>query len=158
VKAGARVDALTGNIDLAPTFAALAGIPVPGFVDGRSLVPFLRGETPPGWREAFLLERGPQNTQTMVSTAPTTALTLEAPDSPLDRAPMPNYVGLRTADYTYVEYANGDVELYDLRKDPYELDNLASSADPDLLAMLHDWLEALRQCHAESCRSAEVRQ
>ena len=43
---------------------------------------------------------------------------------------------LRTNNYLYVEYKTGEHELYDLRKDPYELDEL-------------------RQCSAEECRMAE---
>jgi hypothetical protein len=35
------------NIDLAPTFLDLAGLPIPEFMQGRSLAPLLRGETPP---------------------------------------------------------------------------------------------------------------
>ena len=161
VPAGQVVDALTANIDLAPTFAELAGISAPDFVDGRSLVPFLRevgrgGAPTYPWREAFLLERGAQTAQTSVNYPSTPSATLEAPDSPFDRIPAVNYVGLRTADYTYVEYANGEVELYDLHADPYQLQNIAATADPNLLAMLHAWLEALRQCAGESCRSAEM--
>ena len=156
VTAGEVVDTLTGNIDLAPTFAEWAGISAPDFVDGRSLVPFLRGETPSEWRDAFLLERGSQSAQTSINVPATPSATLEAPDSPLDRVPAVNYVGLRTADYTYVEYANGEIELYDLRADPYQLQNIASTADPSLLAMLHAWLESLRQCAGESCQSAEM--
>ncbi|MBV6397259.1 MAG: Multifunctional alkaline phosphatase superfamily protein PehA [Anaerolineales bacterium] len=156
VEAGAVVEALAGNIDLAPTFAELAGISAPAFVDGRSLVPFLRGETPSNWREAFLLERGSQSAQTSRNIPATPDPALEAPDSPLDRARAVNYAGLRTAEYTYVEYANGEIELYDLRADPYQLQNIAGAADPSLLAVLHEWLESLRQCQADSCREAEM--
>ena len=156
VKAGEAVDALTGNIDLAPTFAEWAGISAPDFVDGRSLVPLLRGENPSTWRDAFLLERGSQTSQTSINVPATPSPTLEGPDSPRDRRPAVNYVGLRTADYTYIEYANGAVELYDLHADPYQLQNIAATADPGLLAMLHAWLEALRGCSAASCRAAEM--
>jgi arylsulfatase A-like enzyme len=158
VKAGSVVDALTGNIDLAPTFAELAGINAPAFIDGRSIVPFLRGTLVANWRAAFLLERGSQAdaSSTNFSPTPTSTLTLEAPDSVLDQLSVPNYVGLRTADYTYVEYANGEIELYDLHADPYQLLNLASTADPSLLKMFHAWLESLRQCTTDSCRRAEM--
>jgi len=156
IQAGAAVDALTGNIDLAATFAELAGAAAPEFVDGRSLVPFLRGEPIPPWREAFLLERGPQtgvSSNNFLTPPPTGA---EQPDSSVDTGYEPNYVGLRTADYTYVEYATGEIELYDLRADPYELQNIAYTADPTLVQMLHNWLNALRHCAAESCRNAEL--
>src|SRR5262249_26850461 len=59
IPAGRMVDQLTGEVDLAPTWAELAGVSVPDSVDGRSLVPLLRGGAPPAaWRQAFLLEHG----------------------------------------------------------------------------------------------------
>lgn len=42
----------------------------------------------------------------------------------------------------YVEYESGERELYNLANDPYELDNIYASADPDLVALLG----ALRGC------------
>jgi arylsulfatase A-like enzyme len=47
---------LVGNIDLAPTFADLAGAKSPDFIDGRSFAAILRGETPTNWRREFLVE------------------------------------------------------------------------------------------------------
>ncbi|MGA1091996.1 MAG: sulfatase [Candidatus Nanopelagicales bacterium] len=38
----------------------------------------------------------------------------------------PAYCGYRTEDRLYVRYANGQEELYDYTRDPYELDNLAN--------------------------------
>ncbi|MBA2415907.1 MAG: sulfatase, partial [Geodermatophilaceae bacterium] len=52
---------VTSNIDRAPTLADLAGAATPDFVDGRSLVPLLRGETPSVWRTATLVERDRSN-------------------------------------------------------------------------------------------------
>ncbi|HEX7588101.1 MAG TPA: sulfatase, partial [Anaerolineae bacterium] len=60
VPAGKTVPNLGVNIDLAPTWADLAGVKPPDFVDGRSLVP-LFGNTPPAlarWRQAFSIENG----------------------------------------------------------------------------------------------------
>jgi hypothetical protein len=42
--------------------------------------------------------------------------------------PVPSYCGLRTASHKYVYYATGERELYDLRIDPYELQNMAGRA------------------------------
>jgi N-acetylglucosamine-6-sulfatase len=62
---------------------------------------------------------------------------------------------LRTKNYLYVEYETGEHELYDLRKDPYELDNEYASASPELKQRLEAQLDALRQCSAAECRAAE---
>jgi arylsulfatase A-like enzyme len=58
VKAGSKVDQIAGNIDLAPTFAELAGAKMPDFVDGRSLAPILHDEksAEKNWRKAVLVE------------------------------------------------------------------------------------------------------
>jgi hypothetical protein len=68
---------------------------------------------------------------------------------------IPEFQGIRTAQYTYVEYSTGEKELYDLTKDPDELVNLAGSANPALVAALHQRLQELRACKAEGCRAAE---
>jgi N-acetylglucosamine-6-sulfatase len=62
---------------------------------------------------------------------------------------------LRTNNYLYVEYETGEHELYDLRKDPYELRNMYASATPELGRRLEAQLDALRKCSAEECRMAE---
>ncbi len=139
VPAGRTVEHLTGNVDLAPTWAELAGVKAPDFVDGRSLVPLL-GSNPPSadnLRQAFLLENGN-----------------------LDRRSqglaIPPYRAIRTEDYLYVEYNTGERELYDLNKDPYQLQNLSATADPNLLKQLSSRLAELRSCAAASCRAAEI--
>ena len=62
---------------------------------------------------------------------------------------------LRTEDYLYVEYKTGEHELYDLRKDPYEMRNRYEMASPDLKKRLEAQLDALRKCTADECRAAE---
>ena len=44
-QAGRRIDSLTSNIDIFPTLMALAGIDTPDWVEGKSLLPLVRGET-----------------------------------------------------------------------------------------------------------------
>jgi N-acetylglucosamine-6-sulfatase len=171
VPEGKTRDHLTGNIDLAPTWAELTGAQAADFVDGRSLVSLL-GNNPPlerAWRQAFLLQHVSPS-QTPVSDGQQSELTappphdkgLEEPPDPYDRPPLykrskdiPAFVGLRTQLYTYIEYVTGERELYDLKKDPYQLQNLASAASPTLLQQLATQLAALRQCAADSCRTAE---
>jgi N-acetylglucosamine-6-sulfatase len=93
---------LVANIDVAPTFAALAGVASPG-VEGTSLLPLLSG-SPVDWRTDFLIEHVQET----------------------DKAPT--YCAVRTEGYIYVTYATGEEELYDLAADPYELANQASNA------------------------------
>jgi len=111
------VDDLVSNIDIAPTLTELAGATPASPVDGTSLVPFLE-ETTPDTRDGILLEwRGVEK--------------------------LPSYWGVRTTTHKWVEYDNGEQELYDLIEDPYELENLAGTA-PALEAELHDLLVDLR--------------
>jgi len=49
-------DGIVLNVDLAPTILDLAGVPVPGGMEGRSAKELLRGATPEGWRRSFLYE------------------------------------------------------------------------------------------------------
>lgn len=97
---------MTLNVDLAPTIAALAGVR-PGIPqDGRSLVPFLHGRDRP-WRVDGLVEyRGPGQ---------------------LRRGGPPPFRALRTRRFLYVAYDNGWRELYDMRRDPWQLANVAGT-------------------------------
>ncbi|HRS95149.1 MAG TPA: arylsulfatase, partial [Candidatus Latescibacteria bacterium] len=58
VQVGAVVDRPVGLEDVMPTCLDFAGVPVPGGVDGRSLLPLLRGEEAP-WREYIHIEHAP---------------------------------------------------------------------------------------------------
>ncbi len=167
VPAGRKLDHLVLNNDLAPTFAQLAGAQAPSFVDGRSLAPLLEEDPPPpqDWRQAFLVEgaRDPSRY-------------LESPWSPLtgDHAPedqrhrihiagedtsrdwsRPAFEAIRTEDHLYVEYETGERELYDMRKDPHQLDNTYPDAGPQLIQNLQERLDALRNCYGSFCRIAE---
>jgi arylsulfatase A-like enzyme len=171
VPEGKMLDHLTGNIDLAPTWAELAGAQAADFVDGRSLVPLLGNNPPPVrvWRQAFLLQHVspsqatlPDGQQPDLTAPPPRDKGLEEPADPQDRPLLvkrskefPTFVGLRTQQYTYIEYVAGERELYDLKKDPYQLQNIASEAPSALLQQLAAQLAALRQCAADSCRTAE---
>lgn len=167
---GSHVTGLAGNIDIAPTIAALGGASMTDAPDGRSLLPLLT--EPDGgttWRQVYLVEHWTQD-----STVDDTGAGQIEPDdldqnnaSPTStdapavdrRAPrvnsIPEFQGLRLQRYAYVEYSNGERELYDVTNDPDQLDNLARAADPALLAALHDRLDRLRSCAADECRTAE---
>lgn len=173
VPQGAVRGHLVANIDLAATFAELAGATIPGFVDGRSLVPLLRTSPPPAasWRQALLLEHGwpgdparPEEAVSSVLLEPS-----DPDDDDMEPVPVPLYQdpagavqaapvfqGLRTADRrSYIEYAGGERELYDLVTDPDQLANGYEGADPELVARLAAWLNLLRNCAGDTCRSGE---
>jgi arylsulfatase A-like enzyme len=167
VEAGSTNDALVGNVDVAPTFARLAGAHVPSFVDGRSLVRWLHGERPRTQRRAFLIEHWremgsepraprlplepPDNDQTDTPLAPRAHVGLEDADV------IPEFHGLRTADYTYVEYVDGERELYDLRHDPYELVNVYDRTTRPTRIALEQELGAVVDCRGRLCRAGDAR-
>jgi arylsulfatase A-like enzyme len=147
VPAGQRIEAMVLNSDLAPTFAEIAGIAPPDFVDGRSFLPLLEA---PGqaWRESFLVERRQLEAQ-YVELAERLGL---APDG-LDQSAQ--FDAIRTTDWIYVEYGTGERELYDLAGDPHQLDNVVETADPALVAALAARLAELRICGGADCRKLE---
>jgi N-acetylglucosamine-6-sulfatase len=133
VPAGRTLGHMVLNNDLAPTFAELGGVPAPSFVDGRSLLPLL-SVTPPApsdWRGSFLVENYATQHKGL------------------------DYRAVRTRGRVFVRYASGERELYNLRKDPYQLANRQDSAGSTLLSELNSKLDALKACAGDSCRTAE---
>jgi N-acetylglucosamine-6-sulfatase len=149
---------ITGNVDFAPTIAELAGVIPPPYVDGRSMVP-LFGATIPTldeWRSAYLIESyGGAEEDLNLDAAP--GATLSATDQANSPQAPITYIGLRTLDYLYVEHADGFKELYDMQADPYQVDNIASSADPRLLDQLSEWLRELYACSGSQCSDVDSR-
>lgn len=102
-KPNSTVSQLVLNIDLAPTLLDLAGVAIPPHMQGRSLQPLFSGKAPK-WRESFLYEYW------------------------VDMNPvLPRMVGVRTRDAKFIRYPDiEDIpEMYDLKKDPYEMKNVA---------------------------------
>ena len=95
---------LVQNIDYAPTFLDLAGVPVPSDMQGVSLLPLLKGENPENWRKS---------------------LYYHFYEYPAEHAVKRHY-GVRTDKYKMIHFYNDiDVwELYDLEKDPEEMYNV----------------------------------
>ena len=109
VRPGSVVEPMVLTLDLAPTFLDLGGAPLPP-LDGRSLVPLLKGDES-GWRDAFFVEY--------------------YSDIVFPRIVNMGYEAVRTERYKlihYVELQDMD-ELYDLETDPSEMTNLIGSAD-----------------------------
>jgi arylsulfatase A-like enzyme len=157
VPAGATVTSLTASVDLAPTFAELAGTVLPLAPDGRSLVQFLRGlpgQTPAGWRQAVLLEQF-----AFPPAPPTTDESVIEPTDPQDEKAVttyPAHVGLRTADFKFVEYDTGEREVYDLHADPDETTNLRNRLPLAWLNSLSSIAHDLSHCAGTTCRQLEA--
>lgn len=137
---GKVIDSLVLNLDLAPTLLDFAGIPIPDDMQGRSWKPLLEANTANGgpaansgptarwWRTAFFYE-----------------YFLETNLGP------PTVLAVRTETAKLIKYPGHDdwTELFDLRADPYETNNLARSA-PKLLRQMQDEFE--RQAKAVAFR------
>ena len=104
---GRSVEAMTLNVDLAPTLLEFAGLRPPGRMQGRSLVPLLNGRSPRGWRTEFFYEH---------HTLPKI---------------IPPSEGVRTERWKYLRWVTAAPvveELYDLSADPGEERNLVADS------------------------------
>jgi len=123
VSAGVTVEQLAVNIDLAPTMAQWGGAMPDRVMDGQSLAPLLAaGAETQNWREDFLVE-----------------IFRHLPPSQNGDV----ILALRTEHEVYVEYRSGPRELYDLRTDPYQLQNVYATADASHIAALSQRLAEL---------------
>jgi arylsulfatase A-like enzyme len=139
------------NVDFAPLFLDLAGLPASARMQGRSFRPLLQGSTPPDWREAMYYRYWMNRSDHNVSA----------------------HYGIRTHKYKLIYYyydgcgqkgANGghcagageimaidglqpEWELFDLEEDPYELRNRAT--DPAYAGVFRELKDELHRIQAE---------
>lgn len=117
-------DHLVANIDITPTIYELAGIQADA-VDGLSLVPLLRGERSPTWREDLLLEGWPINVAYVGNSPP--------------------FQAVHTGDAVYIETEGDTAEFYLLDEDPYQLENQVDNPSyADRVAEMRRRLESYR--------------
>jgi arylsulfatase A-like enzyme len=120
---GATLSELVGTADLTPTLATLMEATPTRVQDGADLGPLLRGEAPL-WRSALLLNSR-------------------------DRT---SYDAVRTTAFTYAEHLTGELELYDLAADPFQL--ASKHKDPAYAATkasLAATLATLKACVGSGC-------
>ncbi len=143
---------MVANIDLAPTIVDLANAKAARVMDGKSLLPLFKN-TSMQWGRDLLLERGPTGGE-RAGTAMGEIGNGDNGNQGKTAAPGDQqFVAIRTPRYKYVEYANGEKELYDLAKDPDELNNLeADSGHAVLRAELARRLASLTGCKGSACR------
>ena len=137
VPAAQTIGRVVGVVDLAPTLMELAGVPKQFIAtrDGRSLAPLLQPGLGAGlpWRASILIEHFGGGAPFRVR----------------------SYAGVRSENDVYIESASGEKEYYDLRKDPYQMENTASTMAPAAAAKFAARVKALKTCAAASCRAAE---
>lgn len=140
IKAGSTSDAIINNVDFAPTLLAMANVEKPDFMQGRSFLPILKGEQPPDdWKQASYYRYW---------------MHMAHHDNPA-------HYGIRTQDFKLIFFyglpldAPGAVkqpteaywELYDLRNDPHEMQNVI--ADPQYQSTVKQLKQQLDQLKTE---------
>ncbi len=131
---GQTREQLVANIDLAPTFVDAANTQAGLDVDGMSLLP-LASDPANRPQRALVVEAGP-----------------EIVDGPWF------YTGIRTDRWLYVDYeAAGEIEMYDMVNDRFQLQSLhADPAYDEQRMLLAARLDVLRNCAGAACRDDEV--
>ncbi len=139
INAGTKSDAIINNVDFAPTLLSMAGASIPDSMQGRSFLPMLRGEaTPVDWPQATYYRYW---------------MHMAHHDNPA-------HYGIRTRDHKLIFFYGLPLdapgarptptephwELYDLQKDPHEMQNVID--DPkyaETANRLRNELAALKQ-------------
>ncbi len=122
IKPGLEIQKLVQNIDYAPTLLDAAGVQIPADMHGVSLLPLIKGSSQ-DWRTSIYYhyyEEGEHN--------------------------VPRQEGVRTDRYKLISFYGYDTfELYDLDKDPQEMNNVANEAAyQEIRAKLEQELEKLK--------------
>lgn len=127
IKPGQRPETLIQNIDYAPTFLEAAGVEIPEDIQGRSLIPVLKGKTPKDWRKSIYYSyhhAGAYN--------------------------LPKIESVRGGRYKLIRYyqhpklkLGEQWELFDLEKDPKEQKNLSNN--PEYASVIKKMKKELQQ-------------
>ncbi len=173
IKPGSGSGQLVNTIDIAPTILELAEVAPDKSIDGVSLVPYMKDPSLRSRRpllfESFVETNDvDQNGQASGESESTTAradagkaqgkLGVNPPAHASEVAPPKNYYGIRLGPYKYIEWPDGEKELYNINTDPYELNNIVR--DPNYFpvrAFLHTELERLETCSGRTCQEVAAK-
>ncbi len=142
IPAGGRSKEIVGNIDIAPTALGLADAEAGFGMDGRSLRRY--------WRNSGLESRRPVG----LSNPEPTEQVLEGGASVSNTAPALRFNGFMVGPYKYFRYSEtGEAELYDLRRDPWELENVIDAPDYEQVRQyMETHLPQVANCSGSDCR------
>lgn len=128
-KPGSKDIHLVQNLDYAPTLLEATGSAIPAELQGKSLIPLLKGESP-DWRDSIYYHYYAYPSAHMIA----------------------RHNGIRTERHKLINFYNfGEWELYDLKTDPDELHNLYQDpAQAELITDLKGQLEELRASYGDT--------
>jgi len=130
-KPGSVNSDMVSNIDLPETFLDIAGIKVPSDMQGRSMLPILKGKTPSDWRKEHYYHY------------------YEYPGSHM----VKRHYGISTERYKLIHYYYDidEWELYDIKTDPLEMKNVYNDpAYASIKKYLHKRLKELMDIYGDS--------
>ncbi|HUT13413.1 MAG TPA: sulfatase [Thermoguttaceae bacterium] len=136
IPAGVRTDAIIENVDFAPTMLDFAGVKTPEYMQGRSFKSICQsGDEPAGWKQAAYYRYWMHMAHHW----------------------NPSHLGIRTKQYKLIYYYGCDMqggnrtppgwELYDLAKDPREVNNVYD--DPQYAEVVETLKNQLRELRRE---------
>jgi N-acetylglucosamine-6-sulfatase len=173
IQPGSSTGELVANIDIAPTLLQLAGTEATKSIDGRSLVPFMEDpelrsrrpilfesfvETSDVEANGAVPEEGAEAAGASGANASSGATaTASASGRPTAKAsllaPPKDYAGIRLGPYKYIAWPTGEKELYNINRDPHELNSLHKV--PNFFPIrnfLHRQMKRLIDCIGSTCR------
>jgi len=136
VKGGSVNDDMVLNLDFAPTLLDCGGVGIPKDIQGRSFRANMLGRTPSNWRKSIYYHY------------------YDFPSGQL----IKRHYGIRTERYKLIHfyYDIDEWELYDLHKDPNELNNLYGQPGyAEITENLKNELNRLRKQYGDSDELAE---
>jgi arylsulfatase A-like enzyme len=160
IQPGSSTGELAANIDIAPTLLELAGAEATKSIDGRSLVPYLRDPELRSRRpilfESFVetndVEANGEISQTPGGGPAATASSGSKATASL-LAPPKDYAGIRLGPYKYIAWPSGEKELYNINKDPNELNSLHKVPNfYPIRNFLHRQMKRFIDCVGRGCR------
>lgn len=136
IKAGRKINSTSMDVDLTPTILKAAKAKPGRLMDGISLLAAARKKAKLPYRDLPIEAERPVFKFT----------------TPLTKFDLPFY-GVKTSRYKYVHWSFGDIELYDMKKDPNELNNIASDpAMAGVVSKLEKKAAQLSNCKGKACR------
>jgi arylsulfatase A-like enzyme len=158
IKPGTSTGELASNVDIAPTILELAGVGADKSIDGRSLVPYLR-DPALRTRRPILFESFVETSDVEANTTGARAARARGDGAGASiLAPPKDYEGIRLGPYKYIAWPSGEKELYDINRDPDELNNLVRDHNYfPIRNFLHARLRELEDCVGRGCQEPTAR-